>query len=706
MERPNHYSDRAILLFSAGLACILGLAWLTETFFFSIYQFQDWDRAGNRMSRYFMESGYGLRPLGILLLYCGLLTLLGNVLNYFHLPRLFLGLGAGINSLLILWPLIRVVVYYYMRLEVTMDLALYGLTEIRGLIFATAPDALSIDFTLPGVFLLFWILSAGWAYTFHRWLRAPLSPEPYKLKPVGASIGLLILLSGPLMAFVAPTQDHQRVANPDEGQKQPASGNSPFPLEEQLELKQHPHQNFFAERFGFNLPANTNVVIIILESAREEFVDLERSKFFAPNLRETIVAKHFFVPVPHSSNSHYSMYTGMHSGRDFNELYGQLQPGTTMPVLLQKLGYKNHYVYTDSTAFESEIIMLRKLNMSIIEKADFMKRKNPETGEPYASFQFGLDDVALVHETQNILDSVQEPFTMTAVMTNSHYPYHNPHPDQFNRFDNTKIRGRHRNGVDYGLHIADRIVEEFQKRDMAERTLFILISDHGESFGERGAHGHSFSIYNEEVRVPLVFRHHQFHRVWQEDPLPRATMLDLFPTIFDMLGLSYDGTRHGRSAFDPNYQFHLPLWVWRVDDFRGYILGDTKWIYSDPEQTIYRLDLHDQIQAAWSDDRMDGHAEKFVETLQALDMGLAPGKVGVAGQILSPPLRMGPFATGASFHGGGGKLYTDCDQLPPHIECALPDESVELRGDPQRRVPFINAQGEEVLVHCPFCVGP
>ena len=377
-----------------------------------------------------------------------------------------------------------------------------------------------------------------------------------------------------------------------------------------------------------------------------------------------------------------------------------------MPILLQKLGYQNHYLYTDSTAFESEIVMLRKLNMNIIEKADFMKRKNPETGEPYASFQFGLDDVALVHETQNILDSVKEPFTMTAVMTNSHYPYHNPHPDKFNRFDNTKIKGRHRNGIDYGLHIADRIVEEFEKRGMAERTLFVLISDHGESFGERGAHGHSFSIYNEEVRVPLVFRHKQFHRVWQENPLPRATMLDLFPTIFDILGLSYEGTRHGRSAFDPDYQFHLPLWVWRVDDFRGYIYGDTKWIYSDPEQTVYRLDLYDQIQAAWNNESMDGHAEEFVETLQALDMGLAPGKVGVAGELLSPPLRMGPFATGASFYGGGGKLYTDCDQLPAYMECAPAGENVELRGDPQRRVPFINAQGEEVMIHCPFCVGP
>ena len=707
MERSeHHYSDRAILLFGLGLALVLGLAWLTEAFFFSIYQFQGWERAGDRMSRYFLESGYGLAPTGLLLLYWGALTVLGNILVYFRLPRTFLVTGTVITCLLILWPMIRVVVYYYMRLEVTLDLALYGLKEIRGLIFATAPDALSLDLTLPGVFFLFWIMAIAWAYSFHRWIRAPLSPEPYKLKPALAAVTLVILASGPLMAYMAPTQNNQRIATPQKDQKKPAEGDSPFPGIDDLELKQYPQTKHFAERFGFNLPANTNVVIIILESAREEFVDLERSKYFAPNLPETIVADHFFVPVPHSSNSHYSMYTGMHSARDFDQLYAQLQPQNTMPMLLQNRGYTNHYVYTDSTAFEFEIVMLRKLNMQVIEKADFMKRKNPETNEPYKSFQFGLDDVALVHETQNILDSTKEPFTLTAVMTNSHYPYHNPHPDKFNRFDNTKILGRHRNGVDYGLHIADRIVEEFVKRGMAERTLFILISDHGESFGERGAHGHSFSIYNEEVRVPLVMRHHQFHRVWQDAPLPRATMLDLFPTIFDVLGLSYDGSKHGRSAFDPDYQFHMPLWVWRVDDFRGFLLGDAKWIYSDPEQTIYRLDLHDKIQAAWSGDRMDGHAEEFVETLQELDMGLAPGKVAVEGQLLSPPLRMGPFATGASFRGGGGKLYTDCDQLPAHIECAPPGESVELRGDPQRRVPFVNAQGEEVMIPCPFCVGP
>ena len=122
MERSEHYSDRAILLFSAGLALILGLAWIAESFFFAIYQFQDWDRAGNRMSRYFLESGYALRPAGLLLLYCGILTVIGNLLNYFRLSKTFLVLATTSTCLLILWPMIRVVVYYYMRLEVTMSL--------------------------------------------------------------------------------------------------------------------------------------------------------------------------------------------------------------------------------------------------------------------------------------------------------------------------------------------------------------------------------------------------------------------------------------------------------------------------------------------------------------------------------------------------------------------------------------------------------
>ncbi|MCB1170655.1 MAG: sulfatase-like hydrolase/transferase [Leptospiraceae bacterium] len=707
MNSPaRHFSSRGIVLFALGIIVVLGIAWLMESLFFAFYHFQDWQRPRERLLRYFLESGYALRPAGLLLLLWGLLTAGGHALVHFRLPRVYVWGSVVIAALLILWPMIRVVVYYYMRLEVTFELAIYGLQEIRGLIFATAPAALGLDLTIPACFLSLWLLLVLWAVLFQRKILPWISPEPYGFRPGFAIVPALLLVSGPLLAGFAPTMDHQRIARPAQESRKEATGDSPFPLEEELELKLYPFRAFFQERFGFTLPANTNIVIIILESAREEFVDLQQSKYFAPDLRETLVAGHFFVPVPHSSNSHYSMLTGMHSERDFTKLYSQLQPETTMPVLLQKRGYTNYWIYTDSTAFESEIVMLRKLNMNITEKEDFMRRKNPETGEPYMSFQFGLDDVALAHETSNILDSAQEPFTLTAVMTNSHYPYHNPHPEKFNRFDNSKIKGRHRNGIDYGLHIADRIVEEFEKRGMAERTLFVLISDHGESFGERGAHGHSFSIYNEEVRVPLVFRHQQFHRVWQKDPLPRLTMLDLFPTIFDMAGLTYENNRHGRSAFDPDYRFHMPLWVWRVDDFRGYLMGDTKWIYSDPDQTIYRLDLHDQIQAAWKGDSMDGHADAFVEALKNLDVGLAPGKVATAGELLSPPLRMGPFAFGASFYGGGGQLYTDCDQLPPHIQCAMPGEEAELRGDPQRMVPFINEKGEKVMVHCPFCVGP
>lgn len=698
------------MIFAAGLMFILALSWLAEAVFFALYQFTDFDQSQQKLIRYFLESGYALRPAGYLLTFWGLLTGAGFLFSHFRFIKVYIISISVITSLLTLWPMTKVIVFYYMRLELDFDLALYGLTELRSLVFATAPGALSFDLTIPLSFFVFTVLIALWAYLFHRKLNPKLTKGRFILRPVLTSVAAVLFISGPVLATIAPAKDNQRIAKPLDESPRPAEGDSPYLTAEQLELKVHPSQNHFAKRFGFNLPSDTNIVIIILESAREAFVDLDRSEYFNPQLPETIKATHFFTPVPHSSNSHYSMYTGNHSARDFEKLYADLRPNVTMPLLLQNKGYKNYYVYTDHTAFESEIIMLRKLNMEIIEKNDFAKRKNPETGEPYKSFKFGLDDIALVHETAHILDKNEQPFTITAVMTNSHYPYINPEPEKFNRFNNNSTKGRHRNGVDYGLHVADLIVKEFEKRDMADNTLFVLMSDHGESFGERGYHGHSFSIYNEEVRIPLVFRHKQFHRIWQENPLPAGAMIDIFPTIFDMLGMNYPEPTHGRSMFDPDYKLHLPLWVWRVDDFRGFISGETKWIYDDLGKVVYKLNLYDQVQRTWTANQFDGHTDAFIESLQNLDLGIAPGQVGAAGEMLGPRLLMGPFAFGASFKGGGGRLITDCDMLPAHIQCAPASppegEEIEYRGNPERPVPFRNAQGEEIMIPCRLCIGP
>lgn len=50
------------------------------------------------------------------------------------------------------------------------------------------------------------------------------------------------------------------------------------------------------------------------------------------------------------------------------------------------------------------------------------------------------------------------------------------------------------------------LVEALRTRGILDRTILIITADHGEQFGEHGSFGHGLSLYDEEVRVPLLIR--------------------------------------------------------------------------------------------------------------------------------------------------------------------------------------------------------
>ncbi len=71
----------------------------------------------------------------------------------------------------------------------------------------------------------------------------------------------------------------------------------------------------------------------------------------------------------------------------------------------------------------------------------------------------------------------------------------------------------------------------------ADDTLVVVASDHGEEFLEHGSLGHSHSLYQELVRVPLLMRlpgkRYAGLRVAQQ-----AQLLDVAPTVTDLLGVT------------------------------------------------------------------------------------------------------------------------------------------------------------------------
>ncbi len=691
----KHPLIRAVLFWTI----LVFVAYLGDVLMIAAFNLSDADAFWNRLSRRLGgEAIYGLRPLLALAGYAGLLYAGGAAALLAGQARIFRNTAAVLTSVLVFWHFARTAMFHYMRIDIDPAMALYAVAELPHMLAGEfGVTVAAIPWWITTFFAVLFVFAAASSWLVKRFLgldeAAAIAGKPVILGGVACAA-----LAGPVIAAALPGEAGR--INPRAHETaviELPDGPGPFPPADELQPRLHEPAAYFERRFGFTLPENTNVVFIILESARSAFVDLEISEYFPEEAPETLVVEHAFVPVPHSSNSHFSLFTGLHSKRDFEEKYKNMDAEPTLPKLLEKRGYVNYFIYTDHTEFEDENILLDRLNMFVTEKKDFASRENPDTGKPYASFHFGLDDIALAHEAAEIADrhrDGKQPFSLTVVMTNSHYPYFNPHPEKFNRHENRFAVGRHRNGVDYGLHVADRVVDEFRKRALDRNTLFVLMSDHGESFGERGFFRHSFSIYNEEVKVPIVFRHPSFSRLRREqenDPafLKYGTVLDIFPTVFDMLGYRYRSPLHGRSLFDPKYQLNTPLWVWRLDDFRGYITGETKWIYNSVDGEIYKLDLNDKVEETYrdfenyqeGDDIDQGYALSFARTLMDLDYGKAGGLAVAAGDRTGPWIDpAGPMAFGSTFTGGGAPFVFDCDDLE-ELEAPLRCLPAEKRKD-------------------------
>lgn len=103
----------------------------------------------------------------------------------------------------------------------------------------------------------------------------------------------------------------------------------------------------------------------------------------------------------------------------------------------------------------------------------------------------------------------------------------------------------------YGAEVreADDLVRDIlaaiDARVGLERSLVILVSDHGEELGERGMGEHGHSLHREVVQVPLILA---------GPSLPRGTTvrghvstLDLLPTVLDLVGAAAPGGLEGRS---------------------------------------------------------------------------------------------------------------------------------------------------------------
>lgn len=154
-----------------------------------------------------------------------------------------------------------------------------------------------------------------------------------------------------------------------------------------------------------------------------------------------------------------------------------------------------------------------------------------------------------------------EPFFLWVHLYDPHIPYHPPPPFDTLYLPDGKYRERPSTlipeDLDYWISQYDgeitytdknigRLLDAFERLGLTGKTLFVLTSDHGESFEHNYYYQHSAMLYESLIHIPLIMR---FPPVipagTTEDVLLES--IDIPPTILDILHIDPPDNISGKS---------------------------------------------------------------------------------------------------------------------------------------------------------------
>jgi lipoteichoic acid synthase len=157
--------------------------------------------------------------------------------------------------------------------------------------------------------------------------------------------------------------------------------------------------------------------------------------------------------------------------------------------------------------------------------------------------------------------------------------------DAFNKAKNDYL-----NAVRYDDFVLRDMFARFKAAGLYEHTIFLILGDHGEGFGEHDRYSHDDTIYEEGLRIPMLIHEPGSDKVGRHAGLYNE--LDIAPTVLDMLGFAVtDGGYVGRSMFAPGQQRVLYAACYNDDKCIARFEGDLKFIHHFRRQRDELFDL-------------------------------------------------------------------------------------------------------------------
>lgn len=326
-----------------------------------------------------------------------------------------------------------------------------------------------------------------------------------------------------------------------------------------------------------------NVIVIVLESVGTKYLSLYGSQYAStPNLaaesKHALVFDNFYAHAPYTFCTFMAVNFSIYPGLPWLYAPGGGKPlPPTFASVLQQRGWRTGYFHNGDMDWGGEKVALTDAGYDTVE--DYRDFKAPELTS------WGAEDRFLINRLISWIDEKRgQPFLAYCWTDQTHNPYtQRPGTPRFD-FYGRRPRPPHAEALSRYLNVIretdghlGRLFAALRERGIADDTLVVVTGDHGEAFGDpHEQQGHGFSVYQEEVNVPLMIWNPRLFATGQRLPAVGGHV-DLNATVADILGAEIPDGWQGHSLFEmgrPNRTF----FVASVDD---YILGvrEDQWKY-------------------------------------------------------------------------------------------------------------------------------
>jgi len=354
-----------------------------------------------------------------------------------------------------------------------------------------------------------------------------------------------------------------------------------------------------ADETKFNLQTHKyagkyNLVIVVLEG-----IAPGQTKFLDPNGAETPFLKlladkgasftNCRTVATHTTKALFAIHTGEYPSvsQDYVEAAVREKNYRSIATIMKSSGYRTAFFQSADGTFEARPGLVSNLGF---EK--FFARQDIADVNSYLGY-LAADEFELIKPVCDWIEESDKPFMLTILGSASHDPYEIPDKYKdadYSDYDEPDVK--YRRLIEYTDAFLASLYEKLDEVANMDKTIFCVIGDHGEAFGQHDRYGHARIPYDEALKVFWFIKSPKIiKRPVKIDTT--VSSIDVTPTLLNLLGFDiaeadFDGV-NALAQDMPVREIFFSTWM--KNGPAGFMLGRKKFIYDTTNEIMTVFDL-------------------------------------------------------------------------------------------------------------------